>query len=223
MKHFIMAAIVAGSWWDPSVAVGQGPQREPNEEQIIQEVVVAGGPREALARTTRAKVTSDPVVLADRINIINTVTSYPHTLDEGRYDDWLDLFTDDTVMKGVVPGDELLVVSGKEAVAVMAGVRRAGRPADLQRRHAISTVNVVEQSADSAYVRAYMQISTAGTRDGMKVVTSGTYHFWLSRQADGDWRIGNWEIHTDMPVSPVQVPKDIRDRVQGGVDLQTEG
>jgi hypothetical protein len=44
---------------------------------------------------TSGKANTDPQFMADRQAIINTVTAYAYLIDEGRWDDWYALFSDD--------------------------------------------------------------------------------------------------------------------------------
>jgi len=49
------------------------------------------------------KVNTDPMFIADRLAIINHVMAYSYLIDEGRWDDWFALFSDDIVFENTSP------------------------------------------------------------------------------------------------------------------------
>ncbi|CAN5326900.1 hypothetical protein BH09PSE6_BH09PSE6_08970 [soil metagenome] len=109
-----------------------------------------------------------------------------HHLDERRYDEMLDLFTDDC--RWLRQGQWL---DGKPSV------RRAleTRPADVETRHVMTNAFVAAADADSATVEAYMTAyrHPTGSADSVAQV-AGPLRFNLTttvfrRDAGHDWRI----------------------------------
>jgi 3-phenylpropionate/cinnamic acid dioxygenase small subunit len=127
---------------------------------------------------------ADPKVLADRLAIINHVTAYSFLIDEGRWDEWFDLFSDDILFETTAPCFGTISVKGKEAFRKFVNVRFRGPGSEknaIAHRHTMGNVHVAEQTENSAEVRTYLLISNAHPDGKFYVFTSGTYSwlFWI--------------------------------------------
>ncbi len=154
-------------------------------------------------------VHTDPQYIADRQAIINHVTAYSYLIDEGRWDEWYDLFTDDVVFETSTPCIGTLTANGKKAFKAFADLRYRGPGSEknkTMRRHTIGNVHVAKQTKESAEVRTYLFISSAAPDGTFKILTSGTYNATL-KKIDGKWKISRWYIEVDAPLAPSPLPK----------------
>jgi 3-phenylpropionate/cinnamic acid dioxygenase small subunit len=145
--------------------------------------------------------------VADRQAIINHVTAYSFLIDEGRWDEWYALFSEDILFETTAPCFGTISVKGKKAFENFVNVRFRGPGSETNRvahRHTMGNMHVVEQPDTTAEVRTYMLISNAFPDGKFQVFTSGTYNASL-RKRDGAWTITRWYIETDAPVPPSKV------------------
>jgi len=145
--------------------------------------------------------------VADRQAIINHVTAYSFLIDEGRWDEWYALFSDDILFETTAPCFGTIRVKGKKAFKDFVNVRFRGPGSETNRvahRHTMGNVHVAEQTDTTAQVRTYLLISNAYPNGKFHVFTSGTYNASL-RKRNGAWTITRWYIETDAPVPPSKV------------------
>lgn len=151
----------------------------------------------------------DPKLLADRLAIINHVTAYSFLIDEGRWDEWFDLFSDDIVFETTVPGFGTIRVKGKKAFRKFVDVRFRGPGSEkniVVHRHTMGNVHVASQTATTAEVRTYLLISNAFPDGRFQIFTSGTYNASLEKR-HGKWTITRWYIEIDAMAPPSEVPE----------------
>jgi acetoacetate decarboxylase len=176
-------------------------------------------------------VNADLMFLANREAIVNHVTAYSHLIDDERYEDWMALFSDD--VEFVVTGPELgtTTTHGKKDFKELVYdryVKPAEEGSPAVRRHTMGNVHVVEQTATTAKVRAYMLISTVPNADHLNILTTGVYHANLEKRG-GKWTITRWYIETDAPLAPSKLPAaaeyipDPKFVMPGAVDGPTKG
>ena len=154
-------------------------------------------------------VNTDPQFIADRQAIVNHVTAYSYLIDEGRWDEWYDLYTDDVVFETSTPCIGTLTANGKKAFKAFADLRYRGPGSEknkTMRRHTMGNIHVANQTKDSAEVRTYLFISAAAPDGTFKILTSGTYNATM-KKIDGKWKISRWYIEVDAPLSPSPMPK----------------
>jgi 3-phenylpropionate/cinnamic acid dioxygenase small subunit len=145
--------------------------------------------------------------IADRQAIINHVTAYSFLIDEGRWDEWYALFSEDILFETTAPCFGTIRVKGKKAFKEFVNVRFRGPGSETNRvahRHTMGNVHVAEQTDTTAEVRTYLLISNAFPDGRFQVFTSGTYNVSL-RKRNGAWTITRWYIETDAPVPPSKV------------------
>jgi len=145
--------------------------------------------------------------IADRQAIINHVTAYSFLIDEGRWDEWYALFSDDILFETTAPCFGTIRVKGKEAFKRFVDIRFGGPGSETNRvahRHTMGNVHVAEQTDTTAEVRTYLLISNAFPDGHFQVFTSGTYNVSL-RKRNGVWTITRWYIETDAPVPPSEI------------------
>ena len=151
---------------------------------------------------------ANPEFLADRLAIINHVTAYSFLIDEGRWDQWYNLFADDILFETTTPGFGTIRVNGKKAFRKFNEVRFLGPGSEKNRvahRHTMGNVHVAEQTDKTAEVRTYMLISNAYPDGKFEVFTSGTYNASLEKR-DGRWVITRWYIEVDAMAPPSKIP-----------------
>jgi 3-phenylpropionate/cinnamic acid dioxygenase small subunit len=146
--------------------------------------------------------------LADRLAIINHVTAYSFLIDEGRWDEWYALFSEDILFETTAPCFGTISVKGKKAFRKFVDVRFRGPGSetnDTAHRHTMGNVHVAEQTETTAEVRTYLLISNAHADGKFYVFTSGTYSASLEKR-DGKWTITRWYIETDAAVPKSSIP-----------------
>ena len=112
--------------------------------------------------------------------IRRTLAEYCQLLDDGRFDEWVQLFTDDVVF-GVMGG----VHRGRDEVR---GFIEPNQQEEMRGRHLISEP-LIRIDGDTADVTTDYVFVTKQ----LQVLSSGRYHDTL--RADGDrWRIATREI-----------------------------
>jgi acetoacetate decarboxylase len=153
-------------------------------------------------------VNADPMFMADRLAIINHVMAYSYLIDEGRWDDWFALFSDDFSFETTVPEIGTVLIKGMKAFKEFINFRYIlpGKTSKGVRRHTQGNVHVAEQTATTAKVRTYMFISSVPAADELHVLTSGTYNANLEKRG-GKWTITRWYIEVDVPLSPSKMPE----------------
>ncbi len=145
-------------------------------------------------------VNTDLQYIADRQAIINHVTAYAYLIDEGRWDEWFSLFSDDILFQATVPCFGTIEAKGMEAFRAFTDMRYRGPGSEQNtkvRRHTMGNVHVAEQTATTAEVRSYMLISAAPADGQLISHTTGTYNASLKKR-DGRWTITRWYIEVDL-------------------------
>ena len=151
---------------------------------------------------------ADLQFLADRMAIINHVTAYSFLIDEGRWEQWYALFSDDILFETTTPCFGTIRVKGKEAFRKFVDVRFRGPGSetnDTAHRHTMGNVHVAEQTETTAQVRTYLLISNAHSDGKFYVFTSGTYNASLEKR-DGKWTITRWYIEVDATAPKSTIP-----------------
>ena len=168
-----------------------GPKREPTEKA-----------------DNSGRVNTDTQFVADRQAIVNTITAYSFLIDEGRWEDWFALFSDDIEFVNTTPDLGTVVSRGKKAFRQIAEDRYIipGKTSIAVRRHTMGNVHVVEQTATTAKVRTYMLISNVPAADKLQLLTTGTYNANLEKRG-GRWVITRWYIEADAPLAPSKLPE----------------
>jgi 3-phenylpropionate/cinnamic acid dioxygenase small subunit len=152
-------------------------------------------------------IPSDAKYLADRLTIINHVSAYSFLIDEGRWDQWFALFSDDILFETTTPGFGTIKVQGKKAFRKFVDVRYRGPGSEknnVAHRHTMGNIHVAEQTATTAEVRTYLLISNAFPDGRFEVFTSGTYNVSLEKRK-GNWTITRWYIEVDAMAPPSEV------------------
>ena len=117
-------------------------------------------------------VNSDPTFMADRLAITNHILAYSYLIDEGRWDEWFSLFSDDVAFENSTPELGTVLIKGKKAFKDLVNHRYIvpGKTSKGVRRHTQGNVHVAEQTATTAKVRTYMQRWTEGPRSGPSTI-----------------------------------------------------
>ena len=153
-------------------------------------------------------VNADITFIADRLAILNHVGAYAYLIDEGRWDDWFALFSDDVSFETTVPTLGTIILKGQKPFRAFVDERyiKPGKTATAVRRHTQGNIHVASQTATAAKVRTYMLISSVPASDKLNVVTTGTYNANLEKR-NGKWTITRWYIETDAPLAPSKMPE----------------
>lgn len=126
--------------------------------------------------------------------IRRTLVEYCQTLDDGRFDEWIDLFTTD--VEFTVMGRTL---AGREEVR---GFIEPSQQADARGRHLLSEPLIDMDGGEANVLTDYAFVARDNT-----VSSSGRYHDVLRREPDR-WRIARREIvfTGDQPTSSPERP-----------------
>ena len=153
-------------------------------------------------------VNTDPLFIADRQAILNHVMAYSYLIDEGRWDDWFALFSEDVVFENSTPELGTVLIKGMAAFKDLVNSRYIipGKNSKGVRRHTQGNVHVAEQTETTAKVRTYMLISSVPAADKLSILTSGTYNANLEKR-NGKWTITRWYIEADAPLAPSPLPE----------------
>ena len=153
-------------------------------------------------------VNTDTQFIADRLAILNHVSAYAYLIDEGRWDDWFALFSNDLVFENTTPEIGTAITHGKTAFMALVDERyiKPGKTSKSVRRHTMGNIHVASQTATAAKVRTYMLISSVPAADHLHLLTTGTYNADLEKR-DGKWTITRWYIEADAPLSPSKLPE----------------
>jgi hypothetical protein len=167
----------------------------------------APGPRRLRmeAADGSGKVNTDIQYIADRQAIVNTITAYSYFFDEGRWDEFFALFSEDVVFENTTPEIGTVISHGKKVFRELFG-ERYGKTSTAVRRHTQGNVHVAEQTATTAKARTYMLISTVPAADKLQVLTTGTYNADLEKRK-GQWLITRWYIEVDAPLAASSLPE----------------
>jgi acetoacetate decarboxylase len=179
------------------------------KEAFVPFATVPGPPRlEMAVADNSGTVHTDPQFIADRQAIINHVMAYSYLIDEGRWDEWFELFSEDVVFENSTPELGTVLIQGMPAFKELVNQRYIipGKGSKTVRRHIQSNVHVAEQTATTAKVRTYMIISSVPAADHLHVLTTGTYNASLEKRSD-KWTITRWYIEADAPLNPSPLPE----------------
>ncbi|OQX57959.1 MAG: hypothetical protein B5M52_06360 [Helicobacteraceae bacterium 4484_230] len=155
------------------------------------------------------KPLTDITMIADRQAVVNHVTAYSYLIDEDRWDEWFELFSDDIIFETTTPCFGTIRTIGKKAFEKFVDVRFRGPGSEnknFAHRHTMGNVHVAYQDKKRAEVRTYMLISDAFPDGRFNVFTSGTYNATLEKR-DGRWIITRWYIEVDGTVPKSTIPK----------------
>jgi len=209
-RIFVLAAICVTALLVPALLVSSSPEDTKWEQQTdFQKRLQPVRLPMAEADNSGAPLPADPEFLADRLAIINHVTAYSYLIDEGRWDAWFALFSDDILFETTVPGFGTLRVEGKDAFRKFVDVRFRGPGSETNtvvHRHTMGNVHVASQTATTAEVRTYLLISNALPDGRFDIFTSGTYNASLEKR-NGRWTITRWYIELDAVAPPSDVPE----------------
>jgi hypothetical protein len=153
------------------------------------------------------KVNTDIQYIADRQAIVNTITAYSYFFDEGRWEEFFALFSEDVVFETTAPEIGTIITHGKKVFQEIFS-ERYGKASTAVRRHTQGNVHVAEQTATTAKVRTYMLISTVPAADKLQVLTTGTYNAELEKRKC-QWVITRWYIEVDAPLAASSLPEGL--------------
>lgn len=139
--------------------------------------------------TTQARV--------DRQEIENFLYKEARLLDQGNFNDWLELFTEDSIYWApanryeIDPNQEVSLIyddrgrMGDRVWRLQSGLAYSQEPAS-RTRHLISNVEIVESSAEKVVTSSSFAIFEM--RKGVQRTYAGRFEHHL-RPADGGWKI----------------------------------
>jgi hypothetical protein len=161
----------------------------------------------------RPRPTGDPQLLEAEAEVRDLIMRYAYLQDLGRFDELLELCTDDVerVLSGTLDqharGREDLRAKLAEPVRV-AGQDAVLEPADVRSRHLI-TDEVVRVAADGTHAAAVAQFAvvlTPGQGEFRRGQHEGTYVFEF-RKEGGTWRFSRQVIESNTARNPLMTTR----------------
>jgi ketosteroid isomerase-like protein len=123
-------------------------------------------------------------VLEDKEAIRDVIAKYSYLFDVGRYNDWYELFTEDSVYKTNPPfGEKYQVVEGKENIKKAFAVQKHYGAV----QHLMVDV-VVQVDGDIATAVCY-QTMVSGKDDDDTKLLKAALRSWVLERIDGRWLI----------------------------------
>ncbi len=137
---------------------------------------------------------------ADRLAIANQIYAYSFAYDNYEADAWFSLFTPDAVFVAGVPGSDAISFTGEGFRKFWTARLDAFRTSGNLRRHLMTNILFLEQTADTAHVSVTGLLTNAKDGKTFTAISSLNYEGWLVKGEDG-WKIQRWHDFPDAPVS----------------------
>ena len=149
--------------------------------------------------------------VTDRLAITNTIFAITSALDEKDADLLQAQLTPDFSAEYIVPKEELLSIKGRENFHKMMVKRFENQVAiRMNRRHIITPLFFIEQTADTARILLHVVTCTATNQTDWRPFSSAKVEFWL-RKEKGVWlayrQLETLDCALDLPISkliPIQ-------------------
>ncbi len=136
---------------------------------------------------------------ADQAAIENVIYAYSFAYDNGDADAWFSLFTPDAVFVAGVPGQGAVAFTGKGFRSFWRERMKAFKTSGNMRRHLMSNILFLDQTADAAHVSVVGLLTNAKDGKTFSAVSSLNYEGWLVKGPDG-WKIKRWHDFPDAVV-----------------------
>ena len=134
---------------------------------------------------------------ANRLQIENNIAQYAYRWDQKDAKGFAKLFTEDAVVERWIQGEQASLLEGREALLNYALASYAGRLADRQTRHHMSSIIFTELSDSSAVTENLVLITHQTEASRLpQVVSAGIYRMtW--RMTDEGWKIAKRVLFVD--------------------------
>jgi ketosteroid isomerase-like protein len=142
--------------------------------------------------------------VADRLAIQNVIGSHFLNLDSSQIEAWAANYTDDAVFVGII-GEKRYESEKPVFVKFFRDRFKDFRANGDQRRHLVSNVCFVEQSEETAHIKANGLLLTTNKGGDPDLVGGLTYEGWFVKR-DGIWKISKWMVRgdTNVTIEPAQ-------------------
>lgn len=134
--------------------------------------------------------------VADRAAISNLIAAYAFAYDNFEAEAWLSLFTDDAVFVAGEPGTPAVAFTGKGFRSFWTERMDAFRSSGEQRRHLMSNILFLDETADTAHVSVGGLLTSTKDGNTFAAVSSLNYEGWLVKGPDG-WKFKRWHDFPD--------------------------
>ncbi len=135
----------------------------------------------------------------DRAAIANQIYAYAFAYDNGDADAWFGLFTPDAVFVAGIPGETPVAFTGTGFRSFWTERLNAFRSSGNVRRHLMSNILFLDQTAETAHVSVVGLLTNAKDGKTFSDVTSLNYEGWLVKGPEG-WKIQRWHDFPDSVV-----------------------
>ncbi|MFC9359914.1 nuclear transport factor 2 family protein [Rhodococcus sp. NPDC057014] len=130
----------------------------------------------------------------DRLAIINVINSYGYYIDQSRFNEFCDLFTELPTIQ-MWSGQDLRVDEWEKYRDLVIDRQRAFERNNVQRRHVLATPRFDFQNEHTASGQAYVLLNS--TENGVSTLVSSGYYEFTTVNRSGRWRIDRWIGHID--------------------------
>ena len=192
---FLVVAIAAPAW-------SQADKFVPHKD-------ASGPPRLDMEKADNSgAVNTDIQFIADRLTIVNHISAFAYLMDEGRWDDWFALFSDDVSFEMTAPTIGTIIIKGQKPFRAFADNQliKPRTASGAVRRQTMSNIHVASQTGTAAKARSYMLLSRVTPRNTLVPLTTGTYSINLEKR-DGKWTITRCYIETDGFLASGKLPE----------------
>ena len=136
-------------------------------------------------------------IAADQRAIKDAIAQYAYRWDGKDSAGFAELFTDDAVMERWLLGEMQSTFAGRDTIAQYAATAHAGRLADRQTRHHMSSIVFIELTDDSALTENMVLITHQTTGALPEVSGTGIYRMtW--QKTDAGWKIAKRILFSDL-------------------------
>ncbi len=142
-----------------------------------------------------AAVGSSRFDVADRLAIENVIANMLVNLDKYDVEAWSGAFSDDATL-AVVDADDRFVLSKSQFVQGMKDRYRQFQANKMQRRHVMSNIAFLSQTADSAHIKCSGVLLSTQDSAKTELVSTLFVEGQLVKQ-DGYWKIHSWTVGND--------------------------
>jgi len=134
--------------------------------------------------------------VTDRAAIAKLIYAYSFAYDNFETEAWFSLFTDDVTFVAGTPGQKAVAFQGDGFRKFWRERMDAFRTSGNQRRHLMSNILFLDQTADTAHVSVVGLLTNSADGKVFSAVSSLNYEGWLVKGADG-WKIQRWHDFPD--------------------------
>lgn len=130
----------------------------------------------------------------DRLAIVNLLSSYGYLFDEGKLDEYRNLFSESARFEDLVPNKKS--ASLEEFMTFLIPRAEYFNKNDIQRRHFLGPMRFATQTESTAAGQVYLQLYSIEQGGPPSLLLTGYYSFKVEK-IDQQWKISSWQVTVD--------------------------